>query len=352
MHRDIALYIHIPFCRRKCHYCSFISYEQREADIPAYISALKAELAQRARGERVRSIYLGGGTPTLLSMEQVADILAGIGSLFAVDAAAEISMEANPGTVNTAYLAAIRQLGVNRLSLGIQSLNDSELARLGRIHTAAEAGEAVRSARKAGFENLSLDLIYGLPGQTLADWQSTLDKALEMEPEHLSLYALSLEAGTPMWQATEEKRLPRPDPDLGADQYELAEDILAARGYRHYEISNWARKGGECRHNMVYWQNLPYLGAGVAAHSYRDGHRLANTGSLDNYLAAFGGGAPPAPEMDEAISPELQTAETVILGLRLCEGIGIENIVSLLRAISLAFLKSVRASSLNNSLSM
>ncbi|MFH0941477.1 MAG: radical SAM family heme chaperone HemW [Chloroflexota bacterium] len=323
--RTIALYIHVPFCRRKCPYCAFVSYEHREADIPRYLSALKKELEQRAGGERVSSVYFGGGTPSLLPAEYLGDIISTIRSLFVVDEAAEITIEANPGTINQAYLASIRPVGVNRLSLGVQSLNDRELGLLGRVHAAAEAIDAVKLARGSGFDNLNIDLIYGLPGQSLPDWQMTLSQALAMTPEHLSLYALSLEPGTPLRQAIENKSLPAIETDMSADQYELAEDLLAEHGYRHYEISNWARPGRECRHNLAYWLNQPYLGAGVAAHSYLDGHRLANTRSLDKYLTDFSGKSPPLPEMDEAISPELELAETIILGLRRCEGIDINT---------------------------
>ena len=327
MSRDISLYIHVPFCRRKCPYCSFVSYDYREADIPLYLSALKNELIRRAGGECIRSIYFGGGTPSLLPAEHIGDLLSAISSLFTVDEAAEITIEANPGTVNEAYLTSIRKLGANRLSLGVQSMNDRELALLGRIHTAAEAREAVRFARSSGFDNLSLDLIYGLPGQTLADWQHSLDEAIAMGPEHLSLYALTLEADTLMWRAAKEGSLPDIDPDLSADQYELAEDSLAAQGYGHYEISNWARPGHECRHNLTYWRNLPYLGVGVAAHSCLDGHRMANTGSLDKYMADFSGKLSPLlPELDEEIGPELALAETVILRLRLSEGVYADDI--------------------------
>ena len=321
MPRDIALYIHVPFCRHKCPYCSFVSYDHREADTLLYLSALKKELIQSASGECVRSVYFGGGTPSLLSAKHIGEIILAISRLFAVDQAAEISLEANPGTVNREYLTAIRRLGVNRLSLGVQSLNDCELAMLGRIHTAAEARDAVQQARDSGFDNLSLDLIYGLPGQTLAGWQQTLDEAMTMRPEHLSLYSLTLEEDTPMWKAIKQGSWPGLDPDISADQYELAEDLLAAHGYGHYEISNWAMAGLECRHNLTYWRNLPYLGVGVAAHSYLDGHRLANTTSLDKYLADFSEETSAEPEMDEEINPELELAETAILGLRLCEGI-------------------------------
>ncbi len=326
MPRNIALYIHVPFCRHKCPYCSFVSYDYREADIPLYLGALKNELVRRAGGECIRSIYFGGGTPSLLSVKYTDDLISAISSLFAFDDSAEITIEANPGTINRGYLTAIRELGVNRLSLGVQSLNDRELALLGRIHTASDAREAVQQARGAGFANLSIDLIYGLPGQTLSDWQHTLEEAITMRPEHLSLYALTLDEETPMGRAVNEGSLTELDPDTSADQYELAEDLLAAQGYIHYEISNWAIAGRECRHNLAYWQNLPYLGVGVAAHSCLDGHRLANTKSLAKYLTDFSGKSLPVPELDEEISPELELAETVILGLRLGEGIDLDDI--------------------------
>jgi len=321
MSRDIALYIHIPFCRRKCHYCSFVSYAKREADIPLYLDALKNELKQRAGDECIRSLYLGGGTPSLLPVKDIGDLLSLIRALFTIDEAAEISMEANPGTIDAAYLAAIRQLGVNRLSLGVQSFSDRELKMLGRIHTAAEARDAVRFARAAGFDNLNLDLIYGLPGQTLAEWRYSLDEALVLGCEHLSLYGLTLEAETPMWTTIKEGSLPEIDPDMAADQYELAEDLLAANGYNHYEISNWASKGKECCHNLTYWHNLPYIGVGAAAHSCLDGRRSANCESLDKYIIDYSGKTLPLPELDEKIGPELELAETAILGLRLGEGI-------------------------------
>jgi oxygen-independent coproporphyrinogen-3 oxidase len=325
MSGDIALYIHIPFCRRKCLYCSFISYDKREGDIPLYLSALKKELLARAQGQYVHSIYFGGGTPSLLPDEDIGDLLSLIGTHSTLDVAAEISIEANPGTVDGAYLNNIRKMSINRLSLGVQSFNDRELAMLGRIHTAEEARDAVRLARNSGFDNLNLDFIYGLPGQTLADWQQTLDEALALQPEHLSLYALTLEEDTPMWAAIKEGSLPESDADLSADQYELAEDLLAAHGYNHYEISNWARPGRECRHNLTYWQNLPYIGAGAAAHSCMNGRRFANYRSIDKYMSGYSQGTSPRPpEMNEEITPELELAETAILGLRLGEGVNVD----------------------------
>ena len=326
MSQDIALYIHFPFCRRRCGYCSFVSYQGRESDIPQYVKALNKELLLRSADQRVSSIYFGGGTPSLLSPGQIHEILSVVHSHFAVDQASEVTLEANPGTVDNIYLAAVRKAGINRLSLGLQSLDDGELALLGRIHTASEARDAVQFARNAGFTNLSLDLIYGLPNQTLASWFKTLDEAIGLNPEHISLYPLTLEDDAPMRLAIQRGEVPPIDSDLTADQYELAQDTLAARGYNHYELSNWAKQGYECQHNLVYWHNLPYLGAGVAAHSYLDGHRLANTTDLDRYLNAFSRNLPPARELDEEIGPELHLSETVILGLRLSEGIGLDDI--------------------------
>jgi len=321
----MSLYIHIPFCRSKCRYCSFTSYARREADIPTYLKALKRELKQRA-GDSLRSLYFGGGTPSLLKAGQLGDLLENVASLFNVERGAEITMEANPGTVDKAYLAAIRRLGINRLSLGVQSLNDRELKLLGRIHTAEEAAEAVKMAREAGLDNLNMDLIYGLPGQTLDQWRETLGEAVRMAPEHLSLYGLSLEEGTPLERDIQNKLLPALDPDTSADQYELAEDLLTAQGYSHYEISNWAKAGRESRHNLGYWQSQPYIGIGVAAHSFIGGHRTANTSDLDKYLAAFANDSQLLPEMDEMLSPQIELAETVILGLRLGEGIDTDKI--------------------------
>ncbi|MEJ2739446.1 MAG: radical SAM family heme chaperone HemW, partial [Dehalococcoidia bacterium] len=248
MCRDLGLYIHIPFCRSKCRYCSFVSFERREADIPGYLNALKKELVRRAHGEPLPSIYFGGGTPSLLPVDSVSDLLLAIKALFIVDEGCEVTVEANPGTVDEAYLNALRENGVDRLSLGVQSLNDRELDLLGRIHTAQQAVEAFRFARSAGFDNVNMDFIYGIPGQTVYDWHRTLDKALEMGPEHISLYSLSLEPDAPMQQEINEKKIPGVNSDLSADQYEIVEDSLESGGYKHYEISNWAKSGRECRH--------------------------------------------------------------------------------------------------------
>jgi len=326
MKNDIALYIHIPFCVRKCSYCSFVSYDDRMEAIPAYIAALKQELALRVTGKNVGTIYFGGGTPSLLPSGQIAELLAAVRSLYNVDRSAEITIEANPGTIDLQYLAALKAAGINRLSLGVQSFDDKELTVLGRIHSRSTAIEAIETAHRSGFTNLNIDLIYGLPGQTLASWNATLTEAINLGIQHLSLYPLSLEGTEPLSRAIGKGELPALDSDLCAEQYELAEEILAASNFQHYELSNWAIEGYECRHNLVYWSGLPYIGVGVAAHSYTDGHRLANTNNLDEYLQSFQSAIAYKPHMDEEINRRLQLSEAIILGLRLNQGVSLNAI--------------------------
>jgi len=281
-----AMYLHIPFCRQRCSYCDFNTYTTLGDLQNAYVAALAAEIAQvgeqaAAAGDRrpaVRTVFFGGGTPSLLSRAQVETILDAARAAFALDDDAEITLEANPGTVSGAYLAAIRALGVNRISYGVQSALPGELALLGREHDFAAAVDAVALARAAGFDNLNLDLIYGLPGQSLGDWARTLDAVLTLaatEPTvtHISLYCLTIEPGTPMQRWLHDGTIRAPDPDVAADQYEFACERLGAAGFGHYEISNWAQPGRECRHNTVYWRNEPYLGLGAGAHGMAGGYR-------------------------------------------------------------------------------
>ncbi len=320
-----ALYIHIPFCRSKCKYCSFISYQSREIDIPAYIIALKNELGLNSCDCNIKSIYFGGGTPSLLSASQLADLLSFIKTHYSISEDAEITIEANPGTIDFAYLSSIRKAGINRLSIGVQSFIDTELAMLGRIHTATEAVNAITDARNAGFDNLNIDLIYGLPGQTIEDWKNNLLQALEVNPDHISLYALTLEHEEPLLKDVEAGKLPEISADTAASQYEIAENLLQKHGYKHYEISNWAKTGKKCRHNLVYWQGEEYLGLGVAAHSYIEKRRTGNTGNLDVYLTSLSQNYLPPLDIDEEIDNELKIAEAIILGLRICDGINLKG---------------------------
>jgi oxygen-independent coproporphyrinogen-3 oxidase len=322
----IGLYIHIPFCQAKCTYCDFNSYAGQEDLFDEYATALVREMEGAGRRWRVGTIYIGGGTPTVLPLSLLVRIVAGARQAFVVDGRAEISIEANPGTVDAAKLAGLRRLGINRLSLGVQSFDDQELRLLGRIHTAAEAIEAFQAARQAGFGNINLDLIYGLPDQRPACWESTLERALGLRPDHLSLYALSVEEGTPLAASIARGIISQADPDVAAEMYERAERILLTEGYTHYEISNWARTPAHrCQHNLTYWRNEPYLGIGAGAHSWSCGRRRANVAWPTDYMArVLGGERPNATE--EEIDPTLEMGETMMMGLRLLdEGVPYEQ---------------------------
>ena len=343
----LSLYIHIPFCQTKCPYCDFNTYQGIEALIDPLVEALTQEIRLwgKALGRPgVNTIFFGGGTPSYIPLDHLSRTLAAAGQAFQVSTEAEITVEANPGDLNAAALERLLGTGVNRLSMGVQSLDDSLLSMLGRRHSVAEAAEAYRLAAMAGFRSVNLDLMYGLPRQTMGQWTDTLDRALELAPPHLSLYCLTLEEGTPLEATVRRGLLPEPDPDLAADMYTAARDMLGGAGYRHYEISNWARPGHECSHNLTYWQNRPYLGVGPGGHSYLCGHRFWTVRSPKGYIQRVkdweSNGAAPIPNLDpealtrlgpvdgaEPIGRELEMAETMILGLRLLEGLSMEDFV-------------------------
>lgn len=283
--------------------------------IPRYVEALCAEMRHYPAGLPVHTINFGGGTPSLLSAEQLEAIIGACHQWFDVEPRAEVTIEANPGNLLPGYFAGIRSAGVNRLSFGVQSFHAPELAMLARRHSAAEAVLAVERARGAGFDNISLDFMYGLPGQTLDGWRATLDRAAAIHPEHLSLYGLSIYDHLPLGRQVRAGALPRQDEDLMADMYELAEETLAGSGYEQYEISNWAVDAGHrCSHNLAYWLNTGYIGLGAGAHSYFDGRRYVNEKKPAAYCRL------PQPIESEVIGPELARAETAILGLRLNDG--------------------------------
>lgn len=324
--QSVGLYVHIPFCAKKCAYCDFNSYAGLESLFAPYVSALSGEmhaLVASLGPLRVRTIYVGGGTPTVLPSVLLSDVLDACRANFDVAAGSEVTVETNPGTVDADYLTGLLVAGVNRVSLGVQSFDDDELRLLGRVHDADQARRAYHQARAVGFRSVNLDLIFGLPGQTVASWRATLQQALDLGPEHLSLYALTLEEHTPLARRIGRGELPALDDDLAAEMYELAEAELARRGYVHYEISNWARPGFECQHNLIYWRNQPYLGLGAGAHSWFAGQRWANVCVPQTYVKEMTGGHPPVAE-DEVIGTALEMAETAILGLRLVgEGVNL-----------------------------
>ncbi|MDI3280367.1 MAG: radical SAM family heme chaperone HemW [Bacillota bacterium] len=345
--KAIGLYVHLPFCLHRCRYCDFVSLdvarwraEERRRLWTRYVEAVVREAgwyARRSPEWEVESVYLGGGTPTLLPLDLFERLLGALRSFWPWREDVEVTVEANPGTLSQRKLAGLRRLGVNRLSLGAQSLEDGLLRFLGRRHSAAQVKEAVALARAAGWTNLSLDLIFAVPGQTLKSWQRTLEEAVALEPEHLSLYSLSLEAGTELGRLLREKKIaPCPD-DLDAEMYRWAVVYLAGRGYRRYEISNFARPGREARHNLRYWKNEEYLGLGAGAWGYLDGTRYGNARRLPDYLARLEGAGRPAaePPLLDRGRPQLSPAvvereclvgarrwwEGAILSLRLAEGI-------------------------------
>jgi len=329
----LGLYLHVPFCRAKCAYCDFSSYPHLEHLHERYVAALCQELtlaAEECRPLDVDSIYIGGGTPSTLPPALLCQVLAKCRQAFAVSADAEISLEANPGTLQPDALTALLRAGVNRLSLGAQSFNDHELRLLGRIHGAEQTREAVRLARRAGLRNLNLDLIYGLPNQNLAEWGASLEQAVQLAPEHLSAYALSVEEGTPLAGRIARGELPAPDPDLVADMYEQAEQCLERAGYEHYEISNWALRAAtgcaspfRCRHNGKYWHVEPYLGFGAGAHSHWHGERWSNVLHPLEYVTRIEQRMSAVAERTPIPSAD-SMAESMMLGLRLMEGVDLQ----------------------------
>jgi oxygen-independent coproporphyrinogen-3 oxidase len=335
-----SLYLHIPFCTTKCTYCAFNTYINLETLIPAFVDALCTEIRTVALAQPktpVWSVFFGGGTPSLLTIPQFEQIFAAIRRNFDLSPDAEITIEANPNDLSYEYLAGLRRVGINRLSLGMQSAVESELKLFARRHDHTVVKAIWPEIRRAGFDNVSLDLIYGTPSQTIETWRVTLDATLALAPEHISLYALGLEDGTPLKDWVEQGRVATPDDDLAADMYELATDLLAEHGYRQYEISNWSKPGHESRHNLQYWRNWPYIGVGPGAHGFAGGVRYATILAPQRYIAAMQAAedaAYPFPRtpatVDEvAVDADAEIAETLIMSLRLTqEGVSLADFES------------------------
>jgi oxygen-independent coproporphyrinogen-3 oxidase len=309
----------LPFCPYVCPYCDFAKWAWDDARAARYLAALRAELVA-APAVQAATLFFGGGTPTAYAPEAIEGLIVAVRARFALPADAEVSVEANPDPALIERLPELRTAGVNRLSIGVQSFVPGELRVLGRRHTAADIGAAVRAARFAGFHNVSLDLIFGVPGQTLESWNASLDAALALDVEHISCYGLTVEEGTPYatWFARDPAAFASEDRE--AEMYALAIERLAAAGFEHYEISNWAKPGFRCLHNVGYWRNAPYLGLGVGAASYLGGVRATHTRDLETYGAAALAGQP-IPSESERLAPDARAGEAIMLALRMAEGV-------------------------------
>ena len=339
----IGLYIHIPFCARVCHFCAFVTQGHREDRAAAFVSDLLEEIRllghTSAQARPVETIYFGGGTPTTLSAEQLLGILDGCRKTWKVVPDSEISLEANPATVDSDSLATLRLGGINRISFGAQSFDDAELRAAGSPHTVAQIRLAMEQARDAGFSNVNLDLIYGLPGQSVRRWSLNLEAAVNLAPDHLSFYGLSIEEGSKFWRDADRGRLALDVEETFADMYEIGRAMLGSAGYRQYEVSNFARSGAACRHNVGYWTDQEWLGVGPGAHSYIGGVRSSNIESLEAYHRLVSQQTVPVADREPPI-PNLRLREALAFGLRTVAGV---RIGPLERRYMVALLEEFRA---------
>lgn len=322
---ELGLYLHFPFCKSKCPYCDFNSYQLKEENqISSYISAFYQEIttySKKLKKNKVKTIYLGGGTPTILSGVQIYNILEFCKDKFTIDKDAEITIEANPGTLNGEKIKLLIESGINRLSLGAQSFNNLFLKKLGRIHNTQDIIDSYYLARKKGFNNINIDIMFALPDQTTEDLQITLKKAVSLKPDHLSLYNLTIKPGTEYYQKYKKGKLKLPNEDEEFDMYNWAIKFLEESGFEHYEISNFARPYKRSMHNLIYWQNKPYLGIGAGAYSFIKGYRYMNYESPARYIKEMMSGKLPV-DNGEKLSFRKRMIETIILGLRTKDGVG------------------------------
>lgn len=320
----LELYIHIPFCVRKCAYCDFLSFPATERAHETYVAKLIEEIYGQSAGFQdycVTSIFLGGGTPSILSADLMRDLFEALYQCFDIAVDAEISIEANPGTLTMEKLHMYRTCGINRISIGLQSADDEELKALGRIHCYDDFLKSFQRARQAGFTNINVDLMSALPGQTVQSWKNTLRKVMMLKPEHISAYSLIIEEGTPFYDRYHADQSAFPDEEMDREMYHLTKEIMEAQGFERYEISNYAKPGYECRHNIGYWTGVDYLGLGLGASSYTHGFRYHNVTDIDEYLSLdlSEGGA--AARDIQKMSEKEQIEEFMFLGLRMMKGV-------------------------------
>jgi oxygen-independent coproporphyrinogen-3 oxidase len=328
----IGLYIHVPFCERRCHFCAFFTRGYRETHASVFVENLLVEIGlyqelSRVRGRSIETIYFGGGTPTTLSGEQLSRIVNTCRTSFAVAPGAEISIEANPASGKEDVWNQLWRAGFTRVSFGVQSFDDGELKAIGSPHTATDIRGAMQAARQAGFANLNLDLIYGLPGQSMDQLKTNLEQAIELGTQHISLYGFTLEAGTYFAEQAKRGRLQLLCDDVMAEMYEAGRDLLQACGYQQYEVSNFARPGHFCRHNLGYWSDREWLGLGPSAHSYLDGDRFCNVESLEEYYGRLSERNAPVMEREFGVA-DLRLREAIVFGLRSVEGVKLKSLAA------------------------
>lgn len=321
--KDLSIYIHIPFCISKCYYCDFISFPGLDTKVDMYIGYLIREMdlyKELLKEYQIKTIFIGGGTPSCIEGQYIARILNHIYKIFNKEKIEEITIEANPGTLNKEKLRIYKELGINRISLGVQSLNDQLLKSIGRIHTSTDFYRSYELIRNLGFKNVNVDLIFGLPNQTIGDCQETLEKMVKLQVEHISYYSLILEENTLMNKWYNEGKIKLPNEELERKMYHDGIKYLKENRYKHYEISNFAREGLECKHNLTYWQIAPYIGFGIAAHSNLNQKRFWNFSNFNDYYNSLDNKRLPI-EGEENIDKKMEIAEYLIMGLRLVEGI-------------------------------
>jgi oxygen-independent coproporphyrinogen-3 oxidase len=325
MDKNIGIYIHIPFCKGKCAYCNFYSLPGREKQMPDYLDALTAHIRE-SESQRMEyyadTVYFGGGTPLCFGADRLIKVFDALKKYGRVLTNSEVTVEANPESTTYEDLVKLRKAGVNRLSIGAQSANDDILKTIGRRHTFSQVVRTVKKARDAGFENISLDLIYGLPSQSMEDWSETLERVIALRPEHLSCYGLKLEEGTPLYQFKNSMLMP--DDDTQADMYLYMVDVLEQAGYHQYEISNFAKDGYESKHNLKYWQGKEYMSFGAAAHSYVGGRRYGYVSDLNTYIQNVMNGGPLVDQYEDITKTEM-ASEYIMLGMRTAKGISAEE---------------------------
>lgn len=324
---SISLYIHIPFCEKKCYYCDFSSYGGKKHLIDDYIKSLKEEIVLYKSvldDYKISTIFFGGGTPSILSGNQIAEIMETVVKYLSIEADAEISMEANPGTLTYDKLKTYYKIGINRLSIGLQACQNNLLRTLGRIHSFENYIKNLEEARNAGFLNINTDLMFSLPGQKKEDWEESLEKIVSLEIPHISAYSLIVEEETPFYDWVENRKILLPDEEVELEMYHYTIKYLEKNGYNHYEISNFAKPGFQCKHNLIYWQNKPYIGLGSGAHSYFNKKRFSNVNQIEEYISLLKESKVPIEdEIDVSIKDEI--SETMFLGLRMMEGVSIEE---------------------------